>query len=107
VAKPRYRFVNLDGSGPHEIAAVFKWAVIARVLGRRRPAPSGAGTPQLAPNIVVSRSPPAPIQGARLTWNGHASWLVQLDGVSLLIDPVFSEHLGPGIRLLRAHLPLG
>jgi L-ascorbate metabolism protein UlaG (beta-lactamase superfamily) len=30
---------------------------------------------------------------ARLTWLGHASWLVQLDGVSLVIDPV----LGPSI----------
>jgi L-ascorbate metabolism protein UlaG (beta-lactamase superfamily) len=39
---------------------------------------------------------------ARLTWIGHASWLIQLDGVSLLIDPIFSESLGPGIH---RHVP--
>lgn len=31
-----------------------------------------------------------------LTWIGHASFLVQLHGRSLLIDPVFSNSLGPG-----------
>jgi L-ascorbate metabolism protein UlaG (beta-lactamase superfamily) len=35
---------------------------------------------------------------ARITWIGHASWLVQLDGVSLLIDPVFSERISGLIR---------
>lgn len=44
------------------------------------------------------RQPARAGQGARLTWIGHASWLVQLDGVSLLIDPVFSHGIGPGIR---------
>jgi L-ascorbate metabolism protein UlaG (beta-lactamase superfamily) len=32
-----------------------------------------------------------------LTWIGHASFLVQLGGRSLLIDPVLSRSLGPGI----------
>ena len=42
--------------------------------------------------------PPAVGQPARLTWIGHASWLVQLDDVSLLIDPIFSESIGPGVK---------
>jgi L-ascorbate metabolism protein UlaG (beta-lactamase superfamily) len=54
--------------------------------------------PQVTPDLEALRHPPQPGQGARLTWIGHASWLVQLDGVSLLIDPVFSESIGPGIR---------
>ncbi len=37
-------------------------------------------------------------QPARLTWIGHASWLIQLDGVSLIIDPIFSESIGPGVK---------
>jgi L-ascorbate metabolism protein UlaG (beta-lactamase superfamily) len=44
------------------------------------------------------RQPPSVGEPARLTWIGHASWLIQLDGVSLLIDPIFSETLGPGLR---------
>jgi len=32
-----------------------------------------------------------------LTWIGHASFLVQLGGRSLLIDPVWSRSVGPGL----------
>jgi L-ascorbate metabolism protein UlaG (beta-lactamase superfamily) len=94
----RYRFVNLDGSGPHPFSAVFKWAVVDRVLGRRRPAQSRARAPRVAPDAEALKHPPAIGEGVRLTWIGHASWLVQLDGVSLLIDPVFSPSLGPGLE---------
>jgi L-ascorbate metabolism protein UlaG (beta-lactamase superfamily) len=52
----------------------------------------------VAPNLELLHRPPRPGEPARITWIGHASWLVQLDGVSLLIDPIFSETLGPGIR---------
>jgi L-ascorbate metabolism protein UlaG (beta-lactamase superfamily) len=41
--------------------------------------------------------PPGPGEPARLTWLGHASWLVQLDGVSLLLDPALQEGLFGGI----------
>jgi N-acyl-phosphatidylethanolamine-hydrolysing phospholipase D len=38
----------------------------------------------------------------RVTWLGHASVLVQMDGISVLTDPVFSNRVGPiGLR----HLP--
>jgi L-ascorbate metabolism protein UlaG (beta-lactamase superfamily) len=95
---PRYRFSNLDGSGPHDLATVFKWAVVDRVLGRRRPHPGTACAPQVRPDLEALKQPPALHDGARLTWIGHASWLVQLAGVSLLIDPVFSNSIGPGVR---------
>jgi L-ascorbate metabolism protein UlaG (beta-lactamase superfamily) len=31
---------------------------------------------------------------------GHASWLIQLDGISLLTDPIFSDSIGPIVRRL-------
>jgi L-ascorbate metabolism protein UlaG (beta-lactamase superfamily) len=37
-----------------------------------------------------------------VTWLGHASFLVQLDGISLLIDPVFTDNIGPGLGRLVA-----
>ena len=40
---------------------------------------------------------------ARVTWLGHASWLVTVDGVSVLIDPVFGW-AGPVPRKVRAPL---
>ena len=94
----RYRFVNLDGSGPHPASAVFKWAVVDRALGRRRPAQSNARAPAVPPDAEALKAPPRVGEGVRLTWIGHASWLVQLDGVSLLIDPVFSDSIGPGVH---------
>jgi L-ascorbate metabolism protein UlaG (beta-lactamase superfamily) len=44
--------------------------------------------------------------GATLTWIGHASFLIQLDGVTVLTDPQFSERASPvsfaGPRRLNA-----
>ena len=52
-------------------------------------------------------SPPA--SGLRLTWLGHASVLVEMEGRRLLLDPIFSERCSPVSFLgpLRFHpLPL-
>jgi L-ascorbate metabolism protein UlaG (beta-lactamase superfamily) len=98
VATSRYRFANLDGSEPLGFSSVFKWAVADRVLGRRRPHPGPGHAPSVTPDVEALRHPPQAGQGVRLTWIGHASWLLQLDGISLLIDPVFSDSIGPGVR---------
>lgn len=37
----------------------------------------------------------SPITGWRATWLGHASFLLQGGGISLLVDPVFSEFCAP------------
>src|SRR5690349_20026645 len=83
------RFANLDGSGPHSGSSVFRWAVPDSLAGRRRSSPPRAEVPAVAPDLKLLSTPPARGQPARITWLGHASWLVQLDGSSLLIDPIF------------------
>jgi L-ascorbate metabolism protein UlaG (beta-lactamase superfamily) len=90
-------FVNLDGSRPKGLGAVFRWAVVDRLTGRRRRSPDRAPVPRVSPDPARLASPPAPGEPARLTWLGHASWLVQLDGVSLLIDPALRPTLFGGI----------
>ena len=87
------RFRNLDGSGPNAGAQVFQWAVVDKVTGRRRRSPSSAPMPSVKPDLALLAKAPAVGEPARLTWIGHASWLVQVDGVSLLIDPVFSKRI--------------
>jgi len=95
------RFKNLDGSGPHPFSNVMRWAVVDRLLGRRRRAPSRADVPTLTPDHALLRTPPSAGEPARITWIGHASFLVQLDGVSLLIDPTLFRGIGPGATLRR------
>jgi L-ascorbate metabolism protein UlaG (beta-lactamase superfamily) len=48
--------------------------------------------------VTVTRTrPPARVDGGRMlaTWVGHATLLVQADGVNILTDPVWSERAGP------------
>jgi L-ascorbate metabolism protein UlaG (beta-lactamase superfamily) len=98
------RFRNLDPRhrGPSTWAA-FRWAIGDRLIGKRKPAPPGRPAPFVAPDLPLIESRDA---GPRITWIGHSSFLVQLDGQNLLIDPVFSDriarffprHVAPGLK---------
>lgn len=101
------RYLNIDGTGPRTTADVFRWAVVDRLSGRRRSSPAHASVPSVTPNLTLLSRPPRPQEGIRLTWLGHASWLIQLAGTSLLVDPVLGERISglirrnvaPGLRL--------
>ncbi len=101
------RFANLDGRPPHGIGAVLRWSVWDRITGQRRSSPDRSPVPAVAPDLRLLKTPPAPGEPARLTWLGHASFLVQLDGVSLLVDPALrptifggiSRNVGPGVAI--------
>jgi L-ascorbate metabolism protein UlaG (beta-lactamase superfamily) len=100
------RFVNLDGSGPHAFSAVYKWAVRDKLAGRRRKSPPRAPVPAVDVDLAALRLLPKPGEPPRLVWLGHASWLVQISGVSLLIDPVLGDSIvGFTKRNGRAPLP--
>ncbi|HZZ84208.1 MAG TPA: MBL fold metallo-hydrolase [Anaeromyxobacteraceae bacterium] len=99
----RGRFVNLDGSGPPQFSRIFRWAVVDRLLGRRRRSPARAAVPHRAVDLARVALPPAPGELARLSWLGHAGFLLQLDGVSLLIDPVLTDRP----RFLDRNAPAG
>lgn len=51
------------------------------------------------PERVAARSakPPARVEGGRMlvTWVGHATTLIQADGINILTDPVWSARAGP------------
>src|SRR5438876_11993441 len=93
------RFRNLDGSGAHPPGVVFRWAVLDRLAGRRRRSPARAEVPVVSPDRALLATPAS---RPRITWLGHASFLVQLDGASLLIDPVFSDRIA---GLIRRNVP--
>ncbi|MEM8931910.1 MAG: MBL fold metallo-hydrolase [Acidobacteriota bacterium] len=85
---------------PKDLATVLRWAVWDRLTGRRRIAPPGPGAPWVEIDVErLSREP----DGGRVTWLGHASFLVQLGLANVLIDPVLGHRVGP----YRRHSPPG
>lgn len=72
-------------------STVLKWAVVDRVLGRRDIAEPLPGAPVAAPDVALLRQP---AESPRLTWIGHASFLLQMAGRGVLFDPVMSRRLG-------------
>ena len=46
-------------------------------------------------NITPQTLPPAPPRGLAITWINHASFLLRTAQSSLLVDPVYSEKIGP------------
>lgn len=91
---PHGRFHNSWPHATHGILDVLRWK-----LGRLpKETPRIAGAPDTpAPRIALDRASIAtpPATGWRIVWLGHASFLIQGAGASLLIDPVFSEHCFP------------
>ncbi len=60
--------------------------------GRMRRAPQGA-VPMHEDTSAALAGPPA--SGLRLTWMGHSSVLVEIDGSRILFDPVWGERCSP------------
>ncbi|WP_437908014.1 MBL fold metallo-hydrolase [Sorangium sp. So ce327] len=48
-----------------------------------------------APPVVPTQPPARVDEGIRVTFVNHATVLVQMDGISVLTDPVWSERVGP------------
>src|SRR5881394_2067757 len=80
------RFFDAHGSPPKSIATLFRWYT----------AREKAEWPASAPS-PYSDTPPARVDGPewRLSYVGHASWLIQTAGLNILIDPVWSERVSP------------
>ncbi|MGY3547436.1 MBL fold metallo-hydrolase [Bradyrhizobium sp. USDA 4469] len=81
------RFFNPGSYGEdHGLADVLRWQ-----LGSRATA-----WPDKLPAAVPDR-PPARSEGnrCRVSFVGHASFLVQVDGLNILLDPVWSERASP------------
>ncbi len=49
--------------------------------------------PLVKPDTNQLSNPPS--SGIQITWIGHATVLVQFDGISILTDPIFTDRCGP------------
>jgi L-ascorbate metabolism protein UlaG (beta-lactamase superfamily) len=81
-------FYDPDGAPPKSFADILRWQF---GRGRKR-----AVWPVWAPSSDAD-TPPARVEGSkvRLSFVGHASWLIQTAGLNILVDPVWSERCSP------------
>ena len=82
------QFFDPDGVPPKSLAEVLRW----QFGGDRQRAP----WPEWAPSPYADIPPPR-VNGdkVRLSFVGHASWLIQASGLNILIDPVWSARVSP------------
>ena len=101
--KPSFR--NPWPHAAHGLVDILKWKLR---IGPREPAACPGAPDQPAGWQPVSRDQIAvpPTGSWRAVWLGHSSFLLQGDGVSLLVDPIFSTFCGPFRFLgLRRQVP--
>src|SRR5437868_4005245 len=90
-ANPQYengQFVNVERPAPYTFAVVR--ALLAGQFSGNEVREPPAPIPVVAVDPAALAAAPKP--GLRAFWIGHASVYVEVDGVRVLIDPVFSEH---------------
>jgi L-ascorbate metabolism protein UlaG (beta-lactamase superfamily) len=82
------RFFDPDGMPPKSLRQVLRWQFGG---DRKRHV-----WPKWAPSPYAD-TPPERVEGkaVRLSFVGHASWLIQTSGVNILVDPVWSERVSP------------
>lgn len=81
-------FFDPDGAPPRSLGEVLRWQF---GTGRKR-----ATWPDWAPSPHAD-TPPERVDGdkVRLSFVGHASWLIQAGGLNILVDPVWSMRVSP------------
>jgi L-ascorbate metabolism protein UlaG (beta-lactamase superfamily) len=91
---PRFRDGAFHNETEAHIAPAGETPNILRdmVFGRERRRPRSP-VPVVVPTAAELATPPA--DGLRLTWLGHATALVELEGKRVLIDPVWSDRVSP------------
>lgn len=66
------------------------------LFGKHPPDPPAGALPTAVPAVAGEGGvPPVEEGGVRITWLGHATTLVQLPGLNVLTDPVWSDRCSP------------
>ena len=84
------RFFDPCGAPPRSRRDLLRWFFDRRWRGTKSKWPAWAPSP-------YADRPPARVEGAawRVSYVGHASWLVQTAGLNMLLDPVWSKRASP------------
>lgn len=91
------RYANPGASANRSWREALRW----KLTSKPRPWPRSV-------DVKVIDAPPAPSRGACVAWVGHATFLIRVPGCTILVDPVWSERIGPfggRIGVPRVHPP--
>jgi N-acyl-phosphatidylethanolamine-hydrolysing phospholipase D len=80
-----------DGALNVRFRDFLRWR-IERWRQPRAPEVDPATLPRTAPQFAVPR---APADQVTITWVGHATFLIQIGGMNILTDPIWSRHPSP------------
>lgn len=83
------RFSNPWVHPEHRFRDVLRWKF---GFGPDEPA---SDAPDVPAEVVAWKREPLPEAGWRVTWLGHASFLLEGCGRRMLVDPIFSDHCAP------------
>src|SRR5436190_19748926 len=79
------KFFTPGGSPAKGLPAVFKW-----MLSRK------TSLWTVDKNAAIGQAPPARVgRGAQITFANHSTFLIQVDGINIPTDPVWSERTSP------------
>ena len=95
-ASPSYRDGAFANPPPDEPARGlgYQWTLLREELRNKEVRVPPAAIPVVPVDARALRQV-SPAPGLRAFWIGHASVFVELDGVRLLVDPVFAEYASP------------
>jgi L-ascorbate metabolism protein UlaG (beta-lactamase superfamily) len=94
---------NFDASKPHHTPSGFKNRYNDEMGGfsnflkwqwerfGKKTLPPSADLSPISPNLTLIQSP----KDAQVTWVGHSTALIQIGGLNILTDPIFSEFSSP------------
>jgi len=72
--------------------SLLKWMLVHRTTRPRPKDPDPSVFARVPPSFAVPRAAPAQLT---VTWVGHASLLIQLGGMNILADPMWSDRASP------------
>jgi N-acyl-phosphatidylethanolamine-hydrolysing phospholipase D len=76
----------------HGFLDFLKWSLIERRRSPRRADPDPSVFTRATPEYVMPRATP---EQFTLTWVGHTTFLIQIDGLNVLTDPMWSDRASP------------
>jgi N-acyl-phosphatidylethanolamine-hydrolysing phospholipase D len=76
----------------HGFRDFLKWTLVERRQNPRPPDPDPSSFPTVRPAFIAPRATP---DALTLTWIGHSSFMLQLAGLNILLDPIWSDRASP------------